>query len=409
MEVKRLADATDIDTVLESGFNQGQSTFFIRHAFGRSDIEKNVISMDPLRIVELDVANGNRVEDGEKLQALLIKRIEEMRESLHIDGATAAANPEQSEKEHQNDFCIKRCAKECNHVEQNYQKKAGIFPRIIYNADLTASTTFDVDVAKNDMIDARSAETDTESKTKTRDEENQNGSPNNMKRTSDVDPFWLQTFYPKINPKRTLVFLDDHVAPLARLASLRARGFRRFIVDDNYPVGLGWSLGERLLTPKQILEGKTEVAAGQKGPPDSNNTGVRGEEELHLASGSCRGEQSLSPEREWFEDNVLEYTVIPPVLNFQALFGEDEAKPGLMNWNYTKRFSSAEGVGSCFREYGEKMEPPALLTSEADDDMHTVDRVFMRRMHFNLLDVQDDPEKYLHYFGYCWMAYIELK
>ncbi|CAD7936796.1 unnamed protein product [Amoebophrya sp. A120] len=454
-EVKRLADRNAIDTVLESGFNQGQSTYLLRHALGvhengtdallwrheqqesraGSNQEKVIISMDPLSepicqgdrrrifinsaahtyllgpfftdITDLDFAQGNLAESPQELQRLLSERITNLRMNEGIrDQKREGESQESTEKASGHLFqsaCESRCKSQCkSHEVQGHDRSNGSrslassfnISRMIYNPDLT-----ELRIVELDLLDAE------ESHPQPLLEEK--AGSYQPAADSKIDPFWLRTFYDAVKPERALVFLDDHVAPLVRLASLRARGFKRFILDDNYPPGLGWSRGERLLTPKQIL-----ASAGRgSGERESVRPVASVEEKGAAASASAAAtKMKKTAELEWFENNVVEYTVIPPVLSFPALFGTEETTEGILQWNFHKRFSSAEGVGSCFRRMGgEKVDPAALLNAEHDDDMHIVDRIMIRTLNFNLLDVQTDPEKYLHYFGYCWMSYIELK
>jgi len=58
----------------------------------------------------------------------------------------------------------------------------------------------------------------------------------------------------KLNPLETLVFFDDHQNCLPRLKRCKELGFKRVIVEDNYPVNQG-----DCYTPKKILSRKDYV------------------------------------------------------------------------------------------------------------------------------------------------------
>ncbi|CAD7974617.1 unnamed protein product [Amoebophrya sp. A25] len=182
--------------------------------------------------------------------------------------------------------------------------------------------------------------------------------------------------YPPMNPERTLVFLDDHVSPLLRLAALRARGFRRFILDDNYPSGSGWSWGESLLSLRNILE--------------ANNT-----------------ESSSSPEKRWLHDSLIEYSVFPPLFHLPSLL-HNTSETTALKFGFQRHFSTK--FGGCFPPPGVRpLRPaPALLDADREGDMAILS-LLHQEMDLDFAKVQTDPDAYKELFSYCWITYLELK
>ena len=82
-----------------------------------------------------------------------------------------------------------------------------------------------------------------------------------------------------VDPETTVVFIDDHQSAYRRaLLALKPQGFRRFMIDDNYPFGTGDNMSfkwtcELLLTssPSSSLLRNSAPAAWPGAVPDNFN------------------------------------------------------------------------------------------------------------------------------------------
>ena len=101
-----------------------------------------------------------------------------------------------------------------------------------------------------------------------------------------------------VDPETTVVFIDDHQSAYRRaLLELKPQGFRRFMIDDNYPFGTGDNMSfkwtcELLLTssaPSSLLRNSAPAAWPGVVPDNFNRQSIPVTWEQHLRHpGTCR-------------------------------------------------------------------------------------------------------------------------
>lgn len=61
-----------------------------------------------------------------------------------------------------------------------------------------------------------------------------------------------------VDPKTTLLFLDDHLHAFQRMIGSVKHGIQHFLIEDNYKLGEGATHADKIGTPKQMMTSKTK-------------------------------------------------------------------------------------------------------------------------------------------------------
>lgn len=178
----------------------------------------------------------------------------------------------------------------------------------------------------------------------------------------------------KVDPRKALVFIDDHLQVLHRLPALMKAGIRHVVVEDNYKIFEGATTKDKSgYTPKQLFA--LDAEKSQRGHLSVRNKGVK------------------MMDATWLFNNIISYAEFPPLV------------PPIMAKAYTLTKRKEAGGFMYGTDTNTDIVAPILRPELNKEDMKLYRDIATALGYDPLLK---DNQSYMQFMNYNQICYLEL-